>query len=142
MKIGAIRSYQTNFGNNQIQNQQVVAQNQEQKVNKPDLKLPNIINPQPLAGLVAPPKPLPLPYPISNPPIGGLIAPPPVPKHPYPTVPAPVGGLITPPPKTKLPTIPTIPTVTAGLIGHPDDKRIKEHLEKIKEEIAKIEQKQ
>jgi hypothetical protein len=65
-----------------------------------------------------------------------------VPKHAYPTVPAPVVGLITPPPKTKLPTIPTIPTVTAGLIGHPDDKKIKEHLEKIKEEIAKIEQKQ
>lgn len=136
MKVNSVKGYQSHFGYNQVQNQQQVPQNQEPKVTVQQLPKPQYT--QPLAGLIAPTKPQsPLPYPMSLPPVGGLITPPPVPKHPLPTMPTPIGGLITPPPKTKLPTI---PTVTAGLIAHPEDNKIKEHIEKIKEEIAKIEQ--
>ena len=136
MKVNSIKGYQSNFGYSQVQNQQVPQQNQEQKIVQ---QLPNFST-QPLAGLVSPQKPkTPLPYPTSLPPVGGLITPPPVPKVPLPTTPGPLGGLISPPPSTKLPTFPDLPIVTAGLISHPRDNKLKEHILKIKEEIAKIE---
>ncbi len=136
MKVNSIKGYQSNFGYNQVQNQQVAQPNQEQKIIQ---QVPNFST-QPLAGLVSPQKPkTPLPYPTSLPPVGGLITVPPFPKNPTPHAPGPLGGLISPPPITKLPTLPDVPIVTAGLVSHPRDSKIKEHIEKIKEEIAKIE---
>ena len=122
MKIGAITSYNTNFGNNQ-----------DKKTQNPIKNPLAPVGSQPLAGLISPKKPLPSP-PVVTSPIGGLIGPPPKrPKNPHPAIPGPIGGLITPSPKRQ--NVPQIPVVTAGLISPKKP-------EEIKKEIAKIEEKQ
>ncbi len=149
MKINAITSYQTNFGNNQVKKPE---QSEKQAT-------------QPLAGLISPKKPLP-PLPTITPPIGGLISPPKSPKIPFPVVPTPIGGLIAPPPSKPNIPLPTIPTPVGGLITpppkpldpksivetgviyhpdyipSPDDEKIAQQIKKMTEEFAKKTEKQ